>query len=79
MIEMTNPIAAYQWIYNLSGLCMKFRYTRKNLQNMTTTSEYKDNFETAVNYYYNIDGTLSKVTQEIGNLPKTTVYYSYSK
>jgi hypothetical protein len=78
LIEMENAVAVYRWIYNLSGQCVTTEYAMKN-QSYLPGSGSKYTSKVEVNYYYNTNGTLSKVTEKRSNSPKTTIVYSYSK
>ena len=79
IIEMENKLAAYKWIYNFSGQCLIYKYSRKVMLSSMQASNHKSTFNTEVNYYYNVDGTLEKVTQQSTDIPKVTMYYSYEK
>jgi hypothetical protein len=78
-IEMENSRTRFRWIYNLSGQCLSSEYTIKYQPGMAPSSGNKSTSTTKISYYYNTDGTLSKVTNEYGDRPKIIMYYTYSK
>ncbi|SRR6266496_1103498 len=78
-IEMDNPVARYKWIYNSSGQCASSTIIIKGLPNSVRESGYKGDLKTESNYFYNPDGTLSKVTTTSSDKSTFTTYYSYTK
>jgi hypothetical protein len=78
-IETENTLAKFKWIYNLSGQCIATIIAVKNQTYLSTRSGDKYSSKTEINYYYNTNGTLSKVTQKTGRMPKYSMIYSYSK
>lgn len=75
-IEMENNIARFKWTYNFSGQCIITSIAVKN-RSRRPGAAYMS--ETIINYYYNPDGTLSKVSDKTSDKPATTMYYSYFK
>lgn len=79
VIEFENDKVSFKWIYNLSGQCLSYEYTRKNLINLAHPKLSTDKFKFAVNYYYNLNGTIEKVKEKRSDLPTTIIYYAYSE
>ena len=77
LIEMTNSIASYRWVYNLSGRCVTGFITVKDRPDIMREPEHKGDWKTKISYYYNENGTLSKVVNKSDNKPAFTMYYSY--
>lgn len=79
IIEMENTDAKFKWIYNSSDQCiLNFIFTKNNL-NSSPGKGGRYSSKTKVNYYYNLDGTLSKVTEKNAGKPMHATVYSYSK
>jgi len=77
IIEAKIPTATFKWIYNEMGQCIESKYT-------LTRNSATGPLTSIVTYYYNPDGTLSKVTMPniTANTRKTrliTAYYTYWK
>jgi hypothetical protein len=79
LIEMTNEIASYRWVYNLTGQCVRGEISMKDIPGIERESGYKGNLKSKSNYYYNQDGTLSKVVSKTAGQPGYTMYHSYSQ
>jgi hypothetical protein len=77
LIEMTNSIASYKWVYNLSGQCISSFIAVKDRADIMRESKHKGDWKTKVNYYYNQNGTLSKVVTKGADKPAITMFYSY--
>jgi hypothetical protein len=75
VVKMDNGSGRFKWIYNKSGQCETTEY----IMNDPRTPGYKGPVKTTINYYYNPNGTLSRVTQQSDGTPKFTMNYSYSK
>jgi len=84
VIEMEHPRGRYTWTYNLSGQCTRILFeviTKVPIPNQqpyligTPKTEYKKSSE--LFYYYNSNGTLSKITERQNNGKELTVVYSY--
>ena len=77
LIEMTNAVASYRWVYNLAGQCLSSRYILKERPGLIRKPGYKGELKTEFNYYYNLNGTLSKVLTKSFDTPDFIIYYSY--
>jgi len=83
LIEWEHERGKISWTYNSSGQCIKTTYHAKNRGPMARQPyvftkqrpEYIQNME--VSYYYNSNGTLSKITEKQSSGQKLTVTYSY--
>ncbi len=79
LVETKTPVANYQWAYNHSGQCIGSTIIVKNRPDILLETGSKDDVKTVTSYYYNPDGTLSKVTTKSSRKPTFTMYYSYLK
>lgn len=79
MIETKNSKWSYQWIYNHSGQCISSAGIMKYSPGDILESGYKGDLKSEVKYFYNPDGTLSKVVAKRTGGPAFTTYYSYVK
>lgn len=77
VIEMTNTVASYRWVYNPAGQCMSSMYILKERSDLIRKPGYKGDLKTEFDYYYNLNGTLSKVVTKSFSMPDFTIYYSY--
>ena len=77
VIEMTNFVGSYRWVYNLAGQCTSSMYILKERNDLIRKSGYKGDLKTEFNYYYNLNGTLSKVITKSFYALDFTIYYSY--
>lgn len=79
LVEMKNSLARYTWIYNKAGQCLSVssvgKYPPGYWQPGVKASKRKAN----VSFFYNPDGTVSKVTSKSNDYPSITVYYTYVK
>lgn len=60
----------YKWMFNSSGQCISLEYKYEKPSKMPHGK---------VNYYYNADGTLSKVIEKKDSKMYCTTFYSYEK
>lgn len=79
IIEMENIDAKFKWIYNSSDQCTATFVAIKNRYYSTQVAGKKYNSKLTIKYYYNLDGTLSKVTEKTLGKPLQATVYSYSK
>ncbi len=77
LIEMTNAVASYRWVYNVTGQCLSSKYILKERPGLVCKPGYKGELKTEFNYYYNPNGTLSKVATKSFDTPDFIIYYSY--
>lgn len=77
LIETKNPIASFKWVYNLLGQCINTTFILKERPGLVRKPGYKGKFKTEVKYFYNQNGTLSKVITQSFDKPDFTMYYSY--
>ena len=85
LVEMEHQKGKISWTYNASGQCIRTTYFVKNPAPMVgqpyvftkKRPEYVRKMDTL--YYYNSDGTLSKITEKSEDGPELTVLYSYEK
>jgi hypothetical protein len=83
LVEWEHQNGKTSWTYNSSGQCIKTTYYSKNKVPMVgqpyvftkQRPEYIQNIE--ISYYYNSNGTLSKITEKQSSGKKLTVTYSY--
>ena len=75
IIEAQIQNSKFKWVFNQSGQCTSFAVTTTYLPRSNYTGVIKGVTE----YYYNPDGTLSKVSLKRSDKVKSTMYYSYSK
>jgi len=72
IITLEKPNAKYRWVYNNQGQCIasetSFRYPARK------PNGAREKQETNVEYFYNANGTLSKVVENRSNNKVTTVY-----
>jgi len=64
-IEMETASAKFKWVYNSSGQCITSEWVRKTQLNTLHHFKKKLRTDAEANYYYNSDGTLSKVVEKI--------------
>lgn len=76
VIEMETAFAHRIWVYNASGQCISSGWTSKNYT--TNQNGSKEKAFTKVKYYYNKDGTVSKVAEDAG-YRKTISLFTYGK
>ncbi len=79
LIEMENANWSYRWVYNQSGQCISHIVILKNRQNVVHNTSYTGDLKSEVSYFYNPDGTLSRVITKRSNMPAFTMHYSYIK
>jgi hypothetical protein len=77
IIELETPVAKYKWVCNSSGQWLSSEYAFKSRFDFPNQPSRK--LSAKVNYYYNADGTLSKVVEDDSNGEKLTTFYSYDK
>jgi len=84
LIEMEHPRGRYTWTYNSSGQCTRILFeiiTQVPIPNQQPylfgkpKPVYKKSME--MFYYYNSNGTLSKITERQNNGKELSVIYSY--
>jgi hypothetical protein len=79
-IEMQNPLSRYTWIYNnRTGQCITTRIEMGRQFSKPAQPDKKYGKEVEIDYYYNPDGTLSKMVNKTTGKPKMTMIYTYSK
>jgi hypothetical protein len=78
-IEMETDAAKFKWVYNSSGQCITSAWFKKNQFNYLQQSKRKHRADSESNYYYNANGTLSKVVEKRFGKEITTTFYSYTK
>lgn len=79
IIEMETAIASFKWTYNSSDKCISASIATKNKLYSATGPGNKYSSKLEVHYYYNSDGTLSKVTEKTDGMRLHSMIYSYSK
>ncbi len=77
LIEMTNFVATYRWLYNSAGQCLHSMYILKERPDLIRKPGYNGDCKTEFQYDYNANGTLSKVTTKSFQAPDFVIYYSY--
>jgi hypothetical protein len=77
IIEMENHRTRFKWTYNLSGQCMSTSIKTKSNPYIPQRPEFSS--ETKTSYYYNPNGTLSKITGKTKGQHEVTWFYSYAK
>jgi hypothetical protein len=77
-IALETTGVRFQWIYNHSGQCLSTSWAVKNRSYQAGNSFRKYTSEMNANYFYNSNGTLSKVVEN-RNGKKITTIYSYSR
>ena len=75
LIEAQILNSKFTWTFNQSGQWLSM----EAVTIYPPRSNYTSVRKTETNYYYNPDGTLSKVTLKGTDTKKTTMYYTYSK
>ena len=83
LIEMEYQKGKISWTYNSAGQCIRTSFYVKNQAPMLgqpyvftkKRPEYISNTEAS--YFYNSNGTLSKITEKSVDGPVLTVIYSY--
>jgi len=75
IIEAQIQNSKFKWVFNQSGQCTSFEVTTV----YPPRSNYTGTIKSETNYYYNPDGTLSKVSLKRSDKVKATLYYTYSK
>lgn len=73
------PANTITWEYNSSGQCISYTSFTKYSPGVVFADGYKKDIKSVIRYYYNNDGTLSKVVNESSNKPSFTLSYSYLK
>ncbi|CAN5400392.1 hypothetical protein BH11BAC3_BH11BAC3_45130 [soil metagenome] len=73
MVKSAIGIANFTWTFNSSDQCIT---TSVAPVNKAARNIFKHKM---VHYYYNVDGTLSYVTEKFGGKPTHSMIYSYSK
>ena len=77
IIRMEDYRAQFKWVYNPSGQCMSSAFKIKNHSTSRNQARYLS--KTEINYYYNTDGTLSKVTEKGSGKVQHGMMYFYSR
>lgn len=84
VIELEIPNGKYIWVYNSSGQCIQVLYETKNQAPVSNSQPYlfgnpktKHKPKTVALFYYNSNGTLSKITEMQENGKELNVIYSY--
>ncbi len=70
ILEAENKAFSFKWTYDASGKCIEMEW---NGIKAKASSKFVSK------YYYNIDGTLAKVTEKSGKMPEYVINYSYEK
>ena len=79
VVEMETDAAKFKWVYNSLGQCIASAWFKKNQFNTLQQSKRKHRADAEANYYYNANGTLSKVVEKRFGKEITTTFYSYTK
>lgn len=79
LIEMKNSLAGYTWIYNEAGQCLSVSSIGKYPPGYWPSGVNASKRKANVSFFYNPDGTVSKVTSKSNDYPSITVYYTYVK
>lgn len=80
IVEMQTLTGNYfRWDFNVSGQCVGFIANTKYRPGVVFANGYKKDLKLVIRYYYNDDGTLSKVVNKRSDIPTFTLNYSYIK
>lgn len=79
LVEMNNKHFRFSWAYNSQGQCVRQTVVSKDRPEIVRDTKYKGDIKTLINYFYNPDGTLSKVITKRNDIPAYTTEYSYLK
>ena len=77
--EMKNSLRRCTWVYNESGQCLSYSSVGKYPPGYWPANVHAGKRKANVAFFYNPDGTVSKVTSKSNDYPSVTVYYSYVK
>lgn len=69
----------YKWVYNLSGQCISSEWKRKNSLPVHGNSSPQPINKWEAVYYYNANGTLSKVVEQRNGRKVSSMVYSYEQ
>jgi len=75
IIEAQIQNSKFRWVFNQPGQCISTEITTTFPPSSNDTGVRRSE----IKYYYNPDGTLSKVTHKTWNKEKKTMHYTYSK